>query len=113
MAAESSFVVVDASDDMELVDVEDVPAAVEVSEGCRILTGSSVKYAGELSVQAQLSLVPRQQNAPLPQARTPTAPTVVNVNSYHFTSAEDNLQSRQKSVQVFEFQSETVQPPMS
>jgi hypothetical protein len=60
------------------VEVDDVVEEEEVAVVRSSSIASSVKYAGESGVQEQLSFVPRQQNAPVPQARTPTAPTAVH-----------------------------------
>ena len=71
---EGESVVVGSAVEVEAVEEEVVD---EVSEDCTSCTGSSVKYDGESVLQSQLSLVPKQQNPPEPQALTPTALTAV------------------------------------
>lgn len=114
---------------VEELESEDVSASSSSTTSCSSFTASRVKYPGEYGAHEQLSFVPRQQNAPVPQARTPTAPTAVARQPVHLQhhqhhlhrhwtlrvvgERDRNLQSRQKSVQVSESQSERAHPPMS
>lgn len=66
-----------AGTELEVEAVEEEEVVDEVSEDCTSCTGSSVKYDGESVLQSQVSLVPKQQNPPEPQALTPTALTAV------------------------------------